>query len=129
MIEAAGGLLWRDTRHGRELAVIYRTRYGDWTLPKGKRQAGETPEQTALREVFEETGCVAEIGAFAGELRYRVGTEPKRVRFWHMKLVRLGRLEANDEVGRVEWMSPEDALQRLDYPDEARLLRDSMVHD
>ena len=34
---------------------------GFWTLPKGKPEAGESPEQTALREVLEETGYRAEI--------------------------------------------------------------------
>ena len=40
-IKAAGGLVWRDSTHGREVAVIHRARYGDWTLPKGKLNPGE----------------------------------------------------------------------------------------
>lgn len=51
-IEAAGGAV----HHGSNLLCIYRR--GSWDLPKGKIDAGETPSQTALREVTEETGLV-----------------------------------------------------------------------
>ncbi|PLX31641.1 MAG: NUDIX hydrolase [Clostridiales bacterium] len=43
---------------------------GDWVLPKGKAEEGETLEQTALREVFEETGVRAEIKDYLGEIEY-----------------------------------------------------------
>lgn len=50
-IEAAGGLV--KNQYG-EYLFIYRNGY--WDLPKGKSEQGETPEQSALREVQEETG-------------------------------------------------------------------------
>lgn len=43
---------------------------GDWVLPKGKTEEGETLEQTALREVFEETGVRAEIKDYLGKIEY-----------------------------------------------------------
>jgi 8-oxo-dGTP pyrophosphatase MutT (NUDIX family) len=50
-IEAAGGLVLNTKR---ELLMIYRNRH--WDLPKGKMEKGESPDQTALREVEEECG-------------------------------------------------------------------------
>jgi len=44
---------------------------GDWVLPKGKAEKGETLEQTALREVFEETGVKAEIKNYLGKIDYK----------------------------------------------------------
>lgn len=51
LVEAAGGLVQNE--HG-SLLLIYRR--GWWDLPKGKAEPGETPEETALREITEETG-------------------------------------------------------------------------
>ena len=54
-ILAAGGVVWRRGDDGRpEIAVVYRPKYDDWTLPKGKLDPGETFEQAALREAHEE---------------------------------------------------------------------------
>lgn len=64
VINAAGRVLLREpTNHFGGYA---------WTFPKGKADPGETPEQAALREVQEETGCMARIvapipGDFAGD--------------------------------------------------------------
>ena len=44
-------------RDDGRVAVVHRPRYDDWSLPKGKLDHGETFEDGALREVFEETGC------------------------------------------------------------------------
>ena len=48
----------------------------DWVLPKGKLEAGESAEAAALREVKEETGCDAVLGAFAGVIGYEVNGRP-----------------------------------------------------
>jgi len=122
VIEAAGGILWRRSGGVAELAVIHRPRHRDWSLPKGKRDPGESWQETALREVLEETGCHAEIERFAGGTIYTVQRRPKVVLFWHMAVDEEGWFEPNDEVDRVEWLVPEAALERLDHETERRLL-------
>ncbi len=94
LLTAAGGLLWRTTPKGRELAVIHRARYGDWTLPKGKLQPGEDWQKAALREVKEETGCEAKLVSFAGTVRYPVKGTPKLVLFFNMAPVGESQLQA-----------------------------------
>ena len=71
MIEATscGGVV---IHRGKILALYksYRNRYEGWVLPKGTVEKGETHEQTALREVAEETGVKASIVKFIGTSQY-----------------------------------------------------------
>ena len=62
VVRAAGGLLVRPDDTGlARVAVVHRPRYDDWSLPKGKADDGEADEDTALREVQEETGLRAAL--------------------------------------------------------------------
>jgi 8-oxo-dGTP diphosphatase len=127
VIQAAGGLLWRDSARGREIAVIHRSRYGDWTLPKGKLKTGERWHEAALREVAEETGCKAQLGSFAGSVSYTVDDRPKVVLFWNMDLVGECDFQPSEEVRQLVWMSPEKAFRKLDHPGERGLLMEGHV--
>jgi 8-oxo-dGTP diphosphatase len=80
-------------------------------------------EDAALREVHEETGYRARLGAFAGALAYQVDGRPKVVRYWHMQAVHDAPDSPIDpEVSRVEWLPVEEAIRRLQYPLERALL-------
>jgi 8-oxo-dGTP diphosphatase len=122
LLVAAGGLLWRRTLRGRRLAVIHRSRYGDWTLPKGKLQPGESTRDAAVREVREETGCEARISSFAGTVCYEVSGRPKLVLFWQMEAGSCGDFSPDEEVARVVWLAPARALRRLDHEGERDLV-------
>jgi 8-oxo-dGTP pyrophosphatase MutT (NUDIX family) len=130
VVRAAGGLLWRAARPGNgkggvRLAVIHRPHRKDWSLPKGKLDDGETWEACAIREVREETGCEGRIATFAGAMSYVPRNNPKIVLYWHMELTREGKLEAKfrDEIDEVAWLTPEEALARLDYAGERRIVQ------
>src|SRR5262252_9619771 len=88
-IQAAGGVVERPATGGVEILLVHRIRYdpNEWSLPKGKLDAGETLEQAAVREVREETGCLVRVGEFVGVVRYEVSGRPKEVSFWRMSLV------------------------------------------
>ncbi len=123
VIEAAGGLLWKVTPAGRKLAVIHRPHYDDWTLPKGKCEPGERWQQTARREVEEETGIAARLTGFAGSTAYTVNGVAKVVLFWHMEAAGDTAFQANAEVDQLVWLTPAEALGRLSYPAERALLQ------
>ncbi|HVF08260.1 MAG TPA: NUDIX domain-containing protein, partial [Actinomycetota bacterium] len=61
-VRAAGGVVRRRDRGETEIALVHRPRYDDWTFPKGKALDGEPDEQTAEREVREETGLRCDLG-------------------------------------------------------------------
>ena len=67
---SAGGVVCRKNGEGTDIALIYRTRHDDWSLPKGHIEEGESREQAALREIKEETGIDARIIAPLGESVY-----------------------------------------------------------
>ncbi len=62
---SAGGVIIQ----GRDVLVLRKFR-GDWVLPKGRTEAGETLEETALREVREESGLVCRVDHYIGFVRY-----------------------------------------------------------
>jgi 8-oxo-dGTP pyrophosphatase MutT (NUDIX family) len=124
-ILAAGGVLWRPAQDSFEILLIHRPRYDDWTLPKGKVDAGDADlEATAQREMWEETGLRGRMGADLGEIHYEVKGRPKVVRYWAMELTddAAPPFEANDEVDELAWLPPEDARARLVYLPDAEIV-------
>lgn len=123
LVRGAGGLLWREEAGARRLAVIHRPHRGDWSLPKGKLRRGETFRAAAVREVAEETGCRAPLGEFAGYALYERRGRSKLVLFWHMAARDVAPFVPNDEVDRLDWLTPVEALARLDHEVEREVVR------
>jgi 8-oxo-(d)GTP phosphatase len=115
VIEAAGGVLWRPSRkHGVRVALVRRPRYDDWSLPKGKADAGESAPMTAVREVAEETGFRSALGRSLTTVSYRVAGRPKVVRYFAARALD-GEFTPNREVDRLEWLPVSDARERMTY--------------
>jgi 8-oxo-dGTP diphosphatase len=122
LVRAAGGIVWRETTDGPRIAVVHRARRGDWSLPKGKLDAGEGWHEAARREIAEETGCEVRLGRFAGAKLYLDRAQPKLVLYWHAEVVREGSLDSGDEIDEVAWLSRREALDRLDHASDRRLV-------
>ena len=123
-ILAAGGVLWRERNSAREVALIYRERWGgEWSLPKGKLEKGESFEEAAVREVLEETACRAEIEDFVAAVDYRVKGRPKVVLFYAMRLVEERRFAPNEEIQALDWMAPDTACDQLAHEKERDVLQ------
>ena len=101
-------------------------------LPKGLVDAGEKPLETALREVYEETGVTADPVAKLGDIKYVYtrtwsdgGRVFKIVSFYLMRY-RTGRIdeiapEMRTEVARAKWVRLEDASRLLAYKGERQM--------
>lgn len=117
-VRAAGGLVVQ----GGRVAVVHRPLYGDWTLPKGKLDPGESFEEAALREVLEETGLECRIVGDAGSAEYLDSKgRPKLVRYFRMEVVS-GSFAVNDEVDELRWLAPDEARAVLSYPRDRELV-------
>ncbi len=122
LIRAAGGIVIRPVANGRfEVACIFREARGDWTFPKGKLDPGETFEQAALREVWEETGMRCDVIRFAGTTNYthRKG-KPKIVAYYLMS-VATGEFAPNDEVDELVWLQLEQVREHLTWDRDQEL--------
>lgn len=123
-VYAAGAVLWRpcpDTA-AVEVAVIHRPRYNDWSLPKGKVDAGETQPVTAVREVLEETGYRVHLGRRLGTVSYPVDRGVKKVRYWAARDLG-GEFSAGSEVDDLIWLPVPDAMKKVAYSHDRKMLR------
>ncbi|MQA08489.1 MAG: NUDIX domain-containing protein [Pseudonocardiaceae bacterium] len=125
---SAGGLMLDGS--GKNVVLIGRLdRKGRllWSLPKGHIESGETPEQTAVREVAEETGIHGRAMHPLGTIDYWFVAEKRRVhKTVHHFLMRATSGELSDEdveVTEVAWVPLADLESRLAYADERRLAR------
>lgn len=123
-IHAAGAVLWRDGGAGPEIAVIHRPKYGDWSLPKGKLDPGETPVVAAVREVGEETGLPCALGRYLGHVTYPIPghRQLKRVDYWAAEAA-AGEFAVNAEVDELRWFPLDQLMDQLSYPMDRQVVR------
>ncbi len=111
-----GALIGRVDRRGRLL----------WSLPKGHIEAGETAEQTAVREVAEETGITGRVVGQLGTIDFWFVAEGRRIHktvHHFLLLAEGGELsDADIEVTEVAWVPLDELNERLAYDDERRLV-------
>lgn len=126
-VHAAGGVVIRAGDRGAEILVVHRPKYGDWSLPKGKLEPGESFEDAARREVAEETGVVVELGDELASVGYvdRNGRD-KLVRYWKMTPAGAVAWEPNDEIGEVRWIAAADAAAVLSYDADRALVAQAL---
>jgi 8-oxo-dGTP pyrophosphatase MutT (NUDIX family) len=117
VVDERGEILLIRARDLRERPV--------WTLPKGALAPGESTEAAALREVREETGWRCEVVRDLDEITYWFQHDGRRVRktvrwFLMRPLEKVG--EHDHEVDEVAWVSRAEALDRLRYDSDRRLV-------
>lgn len=113
-ILAAGAVVWRRNSNDQiEIALIHRTQYKDWSIPKGKVEGNESLIACAYREVAEETGFNTKFGAMIGEISYQVGNANKTVTYWAAKFVEQEGQPNPNEVDEVKWILASEAQEFL----------------
>ena len=132
-VVSAGGILFRH-KDNDTLIVIVEWEKGveeKWApilrqLPKGGCKPGEMLEQTALREVLEETGFEARIIGKAGEAKWSYERDgqvwDETVHYYFMEPLTLVAQEHDDEFDFVRWVRIEEAARILSYPEERELI-------
>ena len=130
VVRGAGGILLRQAPAGiYEVALVHRPARGDWSLPKGKLDSGESYESCALREVLEETGYRCRLVSFVGFTEYRDRRgRPKVVGYWVMEVLE-GEFTVSHEVDELQWLDLDVASRILTYERDRELLAAIETYD
>ena len=97
---------------------------GEWSLPGGVLECGETLREATTREAREETGLVVETSVLLGVYERVVRSDDGRVRYHYVLIdflcgVSGGNLSAGSDAADVRWFTREE-LSGLDLPDDTR---------
>lgn len=127
---SAGGVVHRAVDGRTEILLVHRRAPRLWALPKGTPDAGETVEETALRETREETGIEVEIEAPLRSIRYffvRGSTRfHKTVHFFLMRPIG-GSIDDHDaEFDEVRWTDAHEALALLTHATERSVVEQAL---
>jgi 8-oxo-dGTP pyrophosphatase MutT (NUDIX family) len=123
---SAGGVVFRRSERGIDIVICGRDSDGIWGLPKGTPDAGESLEETAVREVTEETGLEVRIVDKVGVVEYWFARDGVRYHKWvHHYLMEAGggsTEEHDHEYDRVEWHPVEAAVKTLSFKNEVEIV-------
>ena len=127
---SAGGVVYRMEQGVLDIAICgqYSQDSWSWRLPKGTPDTGETLEETAIREVIEETGLKVKLEAPIGSIQYWFVRPDNGIRcqktvyFYLMRAVG-GSVKDNDnEFDEVRWANADESLLTLTYKNEIDIL-------
>jgi len=127
---SAGGVIYRRRDDQVEVALIHTAKR--WGLPKGHVETGERVEETAVREVREETGLLGKLDRKLGQISYTYPGKShngrpiriaKRVTFFLLEYVE-GEVHGHDyEVDEARWFPLDEAFAKLSFATEQRMMR------
>lgn len=127
---SAGGVIYRDVVPP-EVCLIATHEGRTWQLPKGLIEEGESREDAARREVSEETGLLGELVQPLDKIKYWYvwdygeGRERvrKQVHFFLLRCIGGSTDDHDNEVEDARWFPLADALERISFNDERRILQ------
>jgi len=126
-VVAGGAVCWKVVDGEVRVLVVHRTQHKDISLPKGKRDPGETVPHTAQREILEETGLHITLGPYLGRVDYLLPSKkPKEVHYWAAEVdpgeAERAPFESNNEIFALEWLPLKKAHKKLTYEHDGDIL-------
>ena len=120
--KSCGVIPYRMVNGEKEFLLVYEKRSKIWSLPKGHMEAGETEVQTALRELYEETGLSAQLDLNASvSVSYPVGPRSEKEVVFYLGEVSGDETMQEDEIEHYHWVSLPELKDYL-FPDTVALL-------
>lgn len=133
-IVSAGGIIIQSINSKINICIVEKDvdTHSKWyprlrQLPKGGQQKGETLEETAIREVLEETGFHCKIDTFLDSACWEYSRKSIHYRetvfYYLMKMLPLQRDKMDGEFDRIVWVNIYDNALNLSYPEESDLIK------
>ncbi len=122
---SCGAVVYRNTPKGREYLLIKNKRSEHWGFPKGHIEDGETEQQTARREVLEETGLHIDLlPMFSCRSSYTIqGRVEKQVTIFLATTRDTKTVIQESEIDDCAWMRMDAALKALKFENDRSILR------
>ena len=123
--KSCGAVVYRGKKGEREILLIRHKNGGHWAFPKGHVEKKETEEETALREIKEETGLDVKLKT---KFRHSVTYSPKPgvtkdVIYFAAKAKSDSTKAQPEEVLEIRWEKPKEALETVTYENDRAVLR------
>lgn len=128
--KSCGALVFRGDPKSPEVLLL-KHRAGHWDFPKGHVEPGETEQETALREVLEESGLQVHIpdASFKRVIRYSPEEGTMKNVIFFIAFYASGELRPQpSEISRAVWLAPEAAVNLLTYQSSRVLLEEALYH-
>lgn len=129
---AVGAAIWRGPAHVLLVRRGRPPRYGEWSIPGGGVEAGETLKDALAREIYEETALSIEIGELI-DVVDAIGLAADGALEHHHILIdftahwRSGDAVPGSDVSACEWVDPAVALSRVSWEETRRIIRQSAL--
>jgi 8-oxo-dGTP pyrophosphatase MutT (NUDIX family) len=130
-LESSGGVVYRIRDNKLETVICGRSVPRIWGLPKGTPKRSESREDTALREVNEETGLEVRLEDYIGSIEYWFacpdGVRCRKAVYYYLMSATGGDVSLHDhEFDDVRWVSAEEALRTLTYENEVKIVENAL---
>lgn len=126
---SCGAVVFREENGEKKYLLIRNRRSAHWGFPKGHVENGETKEETAIREILEETGLNVEIiPSFSQSSEYTIqGKIEKSVVIFLAKTNETDYRMQEEEIEECGWFSFDEAMKTLNYDNDKRILQEALI--
>ena len=125
--KSCGVLPWRVRDGMREFLLVYESYSKCWSLPKGHMEAGETEEQTALRELWEETGLTAKLdNRRRAAIEYPISHIARKQVVFYLGQVEGEATLPEKEIEKFKWVTAEGLKDHL-FPDTVEACKELLL--
>lgn len=124
----SGGIVFRRNKEGKVQILLIQDAKDRWTVPKGHIEEGESPRDTAEREIAEETGLKnMEVMSWLGKINFRYRRQNSLVLMTtHIYLVEAKGdtedLEKEEWMNGIKWFDAMEAYDKIEYDDIGKLI-------